>query len=100
MSIGLTFDHGTVPYPVPPPPTAFADAVLGATRLDTYLLDLHASQLPAVRVWLTSPSKVRLIGPRFDPNDNASFHLTGGSLAEWFDIIIHHQATTSSRPLT
>jgi erythromycin esterase len=100
VSVGLSFDHGAVPYPVPPPPTAFADAALGAASLDTYLLDLHASQPPPVRAWLTSPAKVRLIGPRFDPNDNAAFHLTGGSLAEWFDIIIHHQATTSTRPLT
>ena len=99
VSIGLTFDHGDVPYPVPPPPRAFADAPLGAAELDTYLLDLHASHPPAVRTWLTSPAKVRLIGPRFDPNNNAAFHLTGGSLAEWFDIIIHHQATTPTRTL-
>jgi erythromycin esterase len=100
VSIGLTFNHGAVPYPVPPPPAAFADAALGTAGLDTYLLDLHASQPPPVRAWLTSPAKVRLIGPRFDPDDNAAFHMTGGSLAEWFDIIIHRQATTSTHPLT
>jgi erythromycin esterase len=85
---------------VPPPPPAFADAALGAADLDTYLLHLHTSQPPPVRAWLTSPAKVRLIGPRFDPDNNAAFHLTGGSLAEWFDIIIHRQAATSTHPLT
>jgi erythromycin esterase len=100
VSIGLTFDHGAVPDPVPPPPRAFADAALGAAGLDAYLLDLHASRPAPVGAWLTSPARVRLIGPRFDPDDNAGFHLTGGSLAEWFDILIHHQATTSTRPLT
>lgn len=100
VSIGLSFDHGTLPYPVPPPPPAFADARLGATGLDTYLLDLHARPAPPpVQAWLTAPAKVRLIGPTFDAADNAAYHLSGGSLSEWFDIVVHSHVVTPNRPL-
>lgn len=56
----------------------FADAALANAGLDTYLLDLHAQGPPAVRTWLTTHAKVRLIGPRFDAADNAAFHLPAG----------------------
>ncbi|QUH02663.1 erythromycin esterase family protein [Saccharopolyspora erythraea] len=99
-SIGLTFHHGMAPYPVPPPPVEFADAVLGGTGLDAYLLDLHADGPPSVRTWLDTPTKTRLIGPHHDPDDNAAHHLSGGSLAEWFDAILHTQEVTSVRFLS
>jgi erythromycin esterase len=98
-SIGLTFDHGSVPYPVPAPSPAFADAVLGSVGLDTYLLDLHAKQSDSVQAWLNSPTKTRLIGPHYDSADDAAYHMSGGSLAEWFDVIIHSQEATPIRLL-
>lgn len=97
------FDHGTVlsaqPGRVPSPPPEFADAALGAAGLDTFVLDLHAEAPAAVRAWLDASAKVRLIGPSFDPDDNAAYHLSGGSLAEWFDIIVHAQTATPNHPL-
>lgn len=42
---------------------------------------------------------MRLIGPRFDAADNAAFHLAGGTLEEWFDVLVHRQAVTPNRHL-
>ncbi|WP_217545760.1 erythromycin esterase family protein [Streptomyces sp. GbtcB6] len=98
-SVGLTFHHGTAPYPVPAPPAEFADAVLGATGLDTYLLDLRADSPAPVRTWLDTPTRTRWIGRRYDPDDDAAHHLSGGSLADWFDVVLHTREVTPVRPL-
>ncbi|MFI5941749.1 erythromycin esterase family protein [Streptomyces uncialis] len=100
VSIGLTFHHGTAPYQVLPPPAEFADAALGGTGLDAYLLDLRADGPPPVRTWLDTPTRTRLIGPDCDPDDNAAYHLSGGSLADWFDAILHTQEVTPVRALS
>lgn len=100
VSIGLTFHHGMAPYPVLPPPADFADAVLGGTGLDAYLLDLRVDGPPPVRTWLDTPTKTRLIGPHYDPTDNASYHLSGGSLADWFDAVLHTREVTPVRALS
>lgn len=98
-SIALTFDRGQLPYPVPPPPAVFADAPLGGVGFDAYLLDLRAPAAPTVRAWLESESKVRLIGPTFEADRNADYHMAGGSLSEWFDAVIHCQQVTATRSL-
>ncbi|MDL5206268.1 erythromycin esterase family protein [Streptomyces sp. ALI-76-A] len=100
VSIGLTFHHGMARYPVLPPPAEFADAVLGGTGLDAYPLDLRVDGPPTVRAWLDTPAKTRLIGPHYDPTDNAAYHLSGGSLAEWFDAILHTQEVSPVRALS
>jgi erythromycin esterase len=106
LAVGLTFSHGSAPYPVPPPSPVLADAVLGSAAtgsgsgsgLDGYALDLRDQSAPApVRAWLSAPAMVRLIGPRYDPADDAAFHMAGGSLAEWFDVIVHWQEVTPIR---
>ncbi|MFJ5048275.1 erythromycin esterase family protein [Streptomyces sp. NPDC088719] len=100
VSIGLTFYHGMAPYQVLSPPPEFADAALGGAGLDAYLLDLRADGPPRVRTWLDTPTKTRLIGPDYDPTDNAAYHLSGGSLADWFDAILHTQEVTPVRALS
>ncbi|MFD3523885.1 erythromycin esterase family protein [Streptomyces sp. NPDC058653] len=97
VSLGLTFHHGRAPYPVPAPPAEFADAVLGGAGIDAYLLDLRADAPTAVRSWLDRPTRTRLIGPHYDPEDNASYHLSGGSLADWFDAVVHTRKVTPAR---
>lgn len=100
LSIGLTFHHGTAPCPVPPPPAEFADAVLGGTGLDAYLLDLRTDAPATVRTWLDTPTKTRLIGPGYDPADDAAHHISGGSPAGWFDAVLHTQEVTPVRVLS
>jgi erythromycin esterase len=100
LSIGLTFDHGSLPYPVPAPPVDFAEAPLDVAGLDTFLLDLRAESQPPVQTWLNAPTRTRMIGPFYDPEDDAAYHLSGGSLTDWFDIIAHYQQVTPVHPIT
>ncbi|WP_367039575.1 erythromycin esterase family protein [Streptomyces sp. Je 1-332] len=95
-SIGLTFHHGT-DYPVPP--ADFAEAVLGATELSAYFLDLRAERPASVNAWLGAPVKTRLVGPFYDAREDADHHLSGDSLAEWFDGVAHVRDVTPARPL-
>ncbi len=99
VSVGMTFGHGSVPYDVPLPPPGFAELPLGSAGQDTYLLDLRADRPQPVREWLDSPTKTRLIGPHYDPEDDAAYHMAGGSFAGWFDVIAHSQQATPVRPL-
>lgn len=99
VSIGLTFHHGLAPFEIPPPPEGFADHVLGEVAMDAYLLDLRQKCPPSVESWLRSPTRTRLIGPAFDPGDNESFHMSGGSLKDWFDILIHVNEISPAQPL-
>ncbi|MFF0491400.1 erythromycin esterase family protein [Nocardia sp. NPDC004068] len=97
LSVGLTFDHGTsMAYEFPSPPADFAEAALGGA--DAFLLDLRAAG-DDVRPWLDRPAKTRLIGPEYDPADDAAYHLSGGTVAEWFDVVVHNQLVTPARLL-
>lgn len=104
VSIGLTFDHGSVrpgpvPVAVPAPAENFADAVLGGTGLNAYMLDLRTDHPPTVRAWLETPAKLRLVGPGYDPSENADNYMSGGSVARWFDILVHVRQVTPTRPV-
>jgi erythromycin esterase len=108
-SIGVTFDHGAVnsgwgappftisPFQVPPPPDGFTERPLGDVALPQYLLDLRTPAPLAVRSWLQGPAKIRVTGATYDPTNHAAHYMTGGALAEWFDLIVHRQAVTPSR---
>ncbi|MEV0346619.1 erythromycin esterase family protein [Nonomuraea sp. NPDC050680] len=97
LSIGLTFGHGTLPFEVPTPPADFAETALSAAGLDAFLLDLRVEGPAAVRAWLDTPARTRLIGPRYDPADDAAYHLSGGSFGGWFDAVVHHERVTPVR---
>ncbi|WP_063001756.1 erythromycin esterase family protein [Nocardia mikamii] len=99
VSVGMTFDHGSTAHTFPSPPADFAEAVLGRVDLDAYLLDLRTPGPDSVRTWLTEPAKTRLIGPVYASENDDAFHLSGGSLGEWFDLVVHHRTVTSIRPL-
>lgn len=102
VSIGLTFHHGSVdldgqPVLVPVPPTDFTDAVLGGTGLDRYLLDLRARGSDSTRTVADAPAKLRLVGPHYDPDRPAS--MSGGSLSEFFDTVLHtREVTPATQP--
>ncbi|MFE6775389.1 erythromycin esterase family protein [Streptomyces sp. NPDC057702] len=100
VSLGLTFHHGRAPYPIPTPPAEFAEATLGTAGPDAYLLDLRAPDAPApVRAWLATPTRTRLVGPFYDPQHDADHHLSGGSLTDWFDAVVHLREITPGHPL-
>ena len=90
VSIGLTFHHGSMPFPVEEPPTDYVEAVLGAVGLETYLLQIHRTWPDPVREWLDVPAKTRLIGP-------GTHELSGASVSTWFDFVIHSRRVTPAR---
>ena len=108
-SIGFTFDHGTVmvgshqppytpePVAVPRPVPDWGDRPLGDANLEQFALDLTSDAPRAVRTWRQSPTKVRAVGS-FDPQQPDAYYLTGGSLAQWFDVIVHRQVATPWQP--
>jgi len=110
LSIGFTFDHGTVninadeppfapePADVPRPPRGWAERPFGDVDREQFWLDLRADAPPAVQAWRTAPTRTRALAG-FDPQRPDAYHMTGGSLAQWFDVIVHRQVVTPWRPL-
>ncbi|MEV0699108.1 erythromycin esterase family protein [Saccharopolyspora sp. NPDC050389] len=99
VPVALTFRDGSPWYEVPAPPVDFAETVLAAGP-DAYVLDLHADAPADVRAWLDAPTRTRLIGPHYDPADDASYNLSGGSLAEWLDLVVHVREVSAARLLS
>ncbi|MEU6001341.1 erythromycin esterase family protein [Streptomyces sp. NPDC047197] len=95
-SVALTFHHGA---DCPVPPARFAEAVLGAIDLPAYFLNLRARKPATVEAWLGAPARTRLVGPVYDPREDADHHLSGGSLSEWFDAVVHVREVTPARAL-
>ncbi|GAA3992800.1 hypothetical protein GCM10022247_09980 [Allokutzneria multivorans] len=79
-SIGLTFHHGNVLFPVPAPPPDFAEAAFDPVLDAFYLVPPPHSDA----------RKTRFIGPLPD----AEQHLSDGSLRQWFDVVFHVRETT------
>ncbi|MFI2209790.1 erythromycin esterase family protein [Streptomyces sp. NPDC020141] len=106
LSIGLTFGagelaaYGDAPaHRVPEPAPPLAESVLDDEATGDYLLDLRAAAPPLVADWLNRTAESRLVGPRHDPRRDADHHMTGGSLAEWFDVLVHRRRVTPARSL-
>ncbi|MFD0898938.1 erythromycin esterase family protein [Actinomadura sediminis] len=103
LAIGLTFDHGAVHggVPVPPPPAAFGDAVLGTAGPPHYLLDLRdaRTRTDEVGAWLGTPAPVRVIGPGYRPADDPDHNIQGGAPGALFDVVVHSREVTPARPL-
>lgn len=104
MSVSLTFHHGYLtsfhgsePQLIPDPSPEFIEAVRGRASIDTYLLNLHADRSDPVQAWLDAPAKTRVVHPTYDPEDDPAYHMSGGSLADWFDMIIHTRVITPIR---
>lgn len=99
LSIGVTFDHGTVSLgpemvaEMPPPAPGWFEQPLGAVRLEQFALDLRHRAPRPVRAWLAAPIETRGLA-----DSGPGGYTTGGSLAEWFDILVHRQHVTPAEP--
>ncbi|MER7048361.1 erythromycin esterase family protein [Streptomyces jumonjinensis] len=101
--IGFTFGRGQVRayggggvLHVPPPGHTLAEHTLDAAGSPgaAYLVDLRAAAPPAVAAWRDAPARTRMVGPGYDPAHDADHCMTGGSLKQWFDALVHvHQVT-------
>lgn len=90
-SIGFTFDHGAG---LPPPAAEWFEHPLGAVRRDQFLLDLRRSAPGAVHAWLHGP-----LVTRGDPEAGPASTASGGTVAAWFDVLVHRRVVTAARPL-
>ncbi|WP_415958189.1 erythromycin esterase family protein [Streptomyces sp. 021-4] len=106
LSLGLTFGGGelatyagTPPHRVPGPVPPLVESVLEDDVAGDYLLDLRTGAPPPVTDWLAGTAVSRAIGPHHDPDHDTAHHMTGGSLAEWFDVLVHRRHVTPARPL-
>ncbi|MEO3798544.1 erythromycin esterase family protein [Nonomuraea sp. B1E8] len=110
-SIGVQFDHGTLgtgstcgaaPAPVPRPDPGFANRVFGDAFAGNgpaeYIVDLRGEAPEGAREWLRAPAKVRGYAG-YNPTFAQKSYMEGGSLAQWFDVIVHRQVITPCRPL-
>jgi erythromycin esterase-like protein len=95
LSIGFTFDHGTVgllpaeTVVMPPAAADWFEHPFAGVGHDQFAVDLRAPAPPPVRRWLEAPIVTRGL-PQAGPDST----ITGGTLAQWFDLIVHVQAVT------
>ncbi|ONI87919.1 hypothetical protein ALI144C_08265 [Actinosynnema sp. ALI-1.44] len=108
FSLGLTFTSGEVisgwglpPFarramPAPRQPAEFAETPLSGVDIPQFLLPLRDGP----GSWVDSPAKARVIGSVCDPGQpTEEYWMTGGSLGEWFDALIHNQVITPTTDL-
>jgi erythromycin esterase-like protein len=95
LSIGFTFDHGTVgfppaeTFPMPPAPAGWFEHPFAGVGHDQFAVDLRGPAPAPVRRWLHAPLVTRGL-PQAGPDSTIS----GGTPAQWFDLIVHTQAVT------
>lgn len=98
-SIGFTFDHGTVSLgpegtvTLPPPARDWFERPFGKVGVDQFALDLRRPAPSPVRRWLDGPIRTRGFADR-GPDSS----MAGGTLAQWFDVIVHRQELTPTHP--
>jgi len=97
VSVGLTFGSGTIPQPVPSPAPRTLEAELDALGRRTVLVPPR--RLLDSRTSIDRPDRVRIVGPDYEPDNDAS-HSMIGDPAQWFDLVIHQQIGTPTTFLT
>jgi erythromycin esterase len=113
VSIGLTFGSGAVlsgwglppftarPLPTPPVPAGFAEVPLGDVVAERFLLDLRGDPPPPAREWRDGAARTRLIGSIGAADVPAEdYRMTGGSLSQWCDLLLHSQVVTPTHPVS
>ncbi|GAB3433969.1 erythromycin esterase family protein [Actinophytocola sediminis] len=110
FSIGITFTHGTVnsgwglppfssgPIAAPTLANGFVEPAFHNYASPRYLLDLRRGAPQIVRDWLASPVKARIIGSICAADQPPEgYYMTGGSLAEWYDVLLHEKELTPTQ---
>ncbi len=113
LSVGVTFNSGDVnsgwglpPFasramPAPKQSAEFVERLFANNGTPRDRLDLRSAAPENVRAWLEAPiEKARVIGSICDPNQDADgYWLNGGSLAQWYDVVIHVKELTPTEIL-
>jgi erythromycin esterase len=100
LAVGVTCHRGVGAEVLPPPPEGFAESPLGDVGIERFALDLRTEPAgEAVRSWLTAPATTRVVGPRYEPDHDADFAMTGKPLRGWFDVLVHVRDVTPATTL-
>ncbi|MGY4098344.1 erythromycin esterase family protein [Nocardia sp. R16R-3T] len=95
ISVAIGFHHGNLGTAVAPEPLPdLVDAELGAVNRRIFYIDLHSDAPESVRPWLQGPAKLRTISGVYDPDKDATAHITVRSLADAFDVLVHIRETS------
>jgi erythromycin esterase len=100
VTVGFTFDHGTYltgegqTVDLPPASADWFEQPLGDVRSERFVLDLGRPAPPAVRGWLDAPLTTRGL-----PEYGSESLAYGGSLRDWFDVLVHSQQVSPAHPL-
>jgi erythromycin esterase-like protein len=100
LSIGFTFDHGAVSLgdgqtaDQPRPKPDWFEQPLGDIKAGQFVLDLQGSAPPSIRDWLETPIKTRGLA-----DAGPDGYIEGGSLQQWFDVIVHRQTVSPAHAL-
>ena len=73
----------------PKPKRDWFEQPFGAVKADQFALDLRRSAPRSVRKWLEGPVKTRGL-----PHAGPDSYIDGGSVAQWFDVIVHRQTVS------
>ncbi|MFI6587598.1 erythromycin esterase family protein [Embleya sp. NPDC050493] len=98
QSIGFTFSTGRIHSEIPVPDAAFTESVLGRVETPAFIID--PTQARGDCGFFTSPAKIRSVGPLYEPTRDPEFSMTGGSLRDWFDILMHTQTISPTQALS
>jgi hypothetical protein len=74
---------------LPPPAPGWFERPLGRVGLDQFALDLRRPAPAPVRNWLAAPIRTRGL-----PDRGPGSSMSGGSLGQWFDLVVHRQRLT------
>jgi erythromycin esterase len=100
LSVACICDRAIAGDPLPSPPGHFAESVLADVNTPAWYLDLRRPPAGAPQRWAGGPSATRIIGPRYEPGEDARYCLSGGSFGQWFDAIIYVRDITPATPLS
>ncbi|TDE89501.1 erythromycin esterase family protein [Occultella glacieicola] len=100
VTIGFTFDHGTyltedgTTVAMPPASPGWFERPLADVRHAQFVVGLDRHVPRAVRDWLDAQLRTRGL-PEYGSGSLAH----GGTLREWFDVLVHTQEVTPAEPL-
>ncbi|MDR2998187.1 MAG: erythromycin esterase family protein [Microbacterium sp.] len=100
VAVGFTFDHGTyrtddgTTIELAPASESWFEQPLSAVRADRFVLRLDGEIFADIGAWLDAP-----LLTRGRPEHASRSEASGGTLREWFDVIVHTQEITPAEPL-
>lgn len=94
----MEVDKGVREFTVGPAPSGSLDAVLAATKIPLFAVDLRTVDKRPVADWFRNPQKSREVGANF--SENQELKLLEQPPAEAFDVLLFVEKTSRARTLS